>query len=176
MPTISSRTFRTIVDELGLAVYVFQQGTRVYANAAAGTLAGTLCANHPGELELAVRDQLAAAAAGSSGRAGPDARAGRLLTMGDGDSFLLHVIPISASRGETAVIVSALGVDLDAFRAKYRLSRREVQVVALVVQGSRNCDIAATLGLSEATVKKHLSHIFDKVGVDTRAQLMASLA
>ena len=33
-----------------------------------------------------------------------------------------------------------------------------------------------TLGASPATIKKHLTHVFDKVGVDTRTQLIARIA
>ena len=49
-------------------------------------------------------------------------------------------------------------------------------MVELVLLGYRNRDIAATLGTSPTTIKKHLTHIFDKVGVDTRTQLISRLA
>jgi DNA-binding NarL/FixJ family response regulator len=48
--------------------------------------------------------------------------------------------------------------------------------VELVLLGYRNRDIAGTLGTSPTTIKKHLTHIFDKVGVDNRTQLMARIA
>jgi DNA-binding CsgD family transcriptional regulator len=41
-----------------------------------------------------------------------------------------------------------------------------------VAQGKGNQDIAVILGLSPATVKKHTMHIFDKLGVETRAAAM----
>ena len=52
-----------------------------------------------------------------------------------------------------------------------RLTRRELQVIAAVVEGAGNKDIGATLGLSEQTVKNHLSNIFDKLGVSNRLEL-----
>jgi DNA-binding NarL/FixJ family response regulator len=52
-----------------------------------------------------------------------------------------------------------------------RLTRREIQVVAAVVSGATNRDISTELGLSEQTVKNHLSNIFDKVGVSNRLEL-----
>jgi two-component system nitrate/nitrite response regulator NarL len=52
-----------------------------------------------------------------------------------------------------------------------RLSRRERQVIAAVVEGAGNRDIATDLRLSEQTVKNHLSHIFDKLGVSNRLEL-----
>ena len=61
---------------------------------------------------------------------------------------------------------------MGAFRTRYRLSKREAEVVELVLLGYRNRDIAATLGTSPTTIKKHLTHVFDKVGVDTRTQLV----
>ena len=52
-----------------------------------------------------------------------------------------------------------------------RLTRRELQVIAAVVEGAGNKDIGETLGLSEQTVKNHLSNIFDKLGVSNRLEL-----
>jgi len=42
--------------------------------------------------------------------------------------------------------------------------------------GDRNRDIAGALGTAPATIKKHLTHVFDKVGVDTRTQLVSRIA
>ena len=51
------------------------------------------------------------------------------------------------------------------------LTRRELQIVAAIVEGASNKDIGQQFGLSEQTVKNHLSHIFDKVGVSNRLEL-----
>ena len=53
-----------------------------------------------------------------------------------------------------------------------QLSKREVDVVRLVAEGLGNKDIAAQLGLSEHTVRNYLFHIFDKLGVSTRVELV----
>jgi len=50
------------------------------------------------------------------------------------------------------------------------LTRRERQVLALLTEGLGNADIAERLSLSEKTVRNHLSNLFDKLGVWTRAQ------
>lgn len=54
---------------------------------------------------------------------------------------------------------------------KTELSRREMEVIQLVVQGYKNRDIAQKLFISEKTVKNHLSAIFNKLGVADRLEL-----
>ncbi|HUN83059.1 MAG TPA: response regulator transcription factor [Terracidiphilus sp.] len=53
----------------------------------------------------------------------------------------------------------------------YGLTPRELEVVGCIVEGCSNRDIAKQFGLSEETVKRHLSNIFDKTGVSTRLEL-----
>jgi len=57
--------------------------------------------------------------------------------------------------------------------ARWSLTRRQAQVLALVAQGLPNRTIAATLGIAEGTVEVHLTAIFDKVGVANRSALVA---
>jgi len=54
-----------------------------------------------------------------------------------------------------------------------RLSAREREVVRHVVEGLSNQEVADQLGSTEATVKAHLTHIFQKLEVRDRAQLVA---
>ncbi|NLG70575.1 MAG: response regulator transcription factor [Chloroflexi bacterium] len=49
------------------------------------------------------------------------------------------------------------------------LSQREIEVLQQVANGASNREIAAALFVSEATVKTHLLHIFEKLGVRDRA-------
>ena len=51
------------------------------------------------------------------------------------------------------------------------LTRRELQIVAAIAEGASNKDIGLQFNLSEQTIKNHLSHIFDKVGVSNRLEL-----
>ena len=53
------------------------------------------------------------------------------------------------------------------------LSRQEQRVLALVVEGRTNKQIAAALGLSDKTVKNYLSNAFQKLGISRRAQAAA---
>jgi DNA-binding NarL/FixJ family response regulator len=51
------------------------------------------------------------------------------------------------------------------------LTRRETQIIAAIVEGASNKEIGLRFDLSEQTVKNHLSHIFDKLGVSNRLEL-----
>lgn len=51
------------------------------------------------------------------------------------------------------------------------LTPREFDVIRCIVEGCSNRDIAQQFQLSEETVKRHLSNIFDKTGVSTRLEL-----
>ena len=57
-------------------------------------------------------------------------------------------------------------------RGIQRLSKREADVVRLVAEGLTNKDISLQLGLSEHTVRNYLFHVFDKLGVSTRVELV----
>ena len=57
-----------------------------------------------------------------------------------------------------------------------RLSRREREVLSWVSRGKTNPQIAGTLSISAGTVQKHLEHIYDKLGVRTRAAAAVVLA
>jgi DNA-binding NarL/FixJ family response regulator len=53
--------------------------------------------------------------------------------------------------------------------AQDALSQRELDVLKLIADGAANREVAAKLFISEATVKTHLLHIYEKLGVRDRA-------
>jgi len=53
------------------------------------------------------------------------------------------------------------------------LTERELEVLEGAAQGERNKEIAARLGITERTVKAHLTSIYNKLGVDSRASAVA---
>jgi DNA-binding NarL/FixJ family response regulator len=50
------------------------------------------------------------------------------------------------------------------------LTERETDVLRLVAQGMANKEIANTLSIGEKTVKTHVSHVLQKLGVQSRTQ------
>jgi DNA-binding NarL/FixJ family response regulator len=52
------------------------------------------------------------------------------------------------------------------------LSERETEVVVLAARGFSNARIAEELGVAEATVKRHLANIYEKVGVHSRTEVV----
>jgi DNA-binding NarL/FixJ family response regulator len=58
----------------------------------------------------------------------------------------------------------------DALPARPKLSARELDVLRLVAAGDSNPNIAKRLFISEATVKTHLLHVFEKLGVSDRTR------
>jgi pimeloyl-ACP methyl ester carboxylesterase/DNA-binding CsgD family transcriptional regulator len=66
-------------------------------------------------------------------------------------------------------VKESLGGEDPAFEA---LTAREREVLALITEGLGNAEIAERLSISEKTVRNHVSNVFDKLGVWTRAQAM----
>ena len=56
-------------------------------------------------------------------------------------------------------------------RVRDRLTPKEMQIVALIVQGCKNKDIAMQLGTKEQVIKNYLRSIYDKSGVSDRLEL-----
>jgi DNA-binding NarL/FixJ family response regulator len=166
-----------VLDELRLPVFVFEAGRQIYANAAANELAERLRAQDRTELRVVLLDHLAALEAAQGARR--PAAAVTLLTSQTGEPFYLHLLPVVRTRRRSpvayAVTVRSSGADVPAFRRRYRLSAREGQITELILRGWDNRHIAQALGITVTTTKKHVGRIFDKVGVDSRAQLMARL-
>lgn len=54
--------------------------------------------------------------------------------------------------------------------SRVELTPRELTTLRLMADGQSNKEIAGTLGISERTVKTHLSHLFEKLGVTSRTE------
>lgn len=79
----------------------------------------------------------------------------------------------AAAAGGAPIDPKAARVFLDAQRVRrpsLELTRREAQVLGLVAEGLANKQIARRLGISERTVKAHLTSVFQAIGVADRTQ------
>jgi DNA-binding NarL/FixJ family response regulator len=68
----------------------------------------------------------------------------------------------------------AIGLDEEALigvRVRDRLTPKEMKIVALLVQGCKNKEIALRLGTTEQVIKNYLCSIYDKTGVSDRLEL-----
>ncbi|MFI9386047.1 response regulator [Kutzneria sp. NPDC052558] len=82
----------------------------------------------------------------------------------------------AAARGEAVLSPTVATKLLGQVRApaKDDLSKRELEVLALIAKGATNREAAAQLFISEATVKTHLLHLYAKLGVSDRAAAVAT--
>jgi len=77
-----------------------------------------------------------------------------------------------AHRRVTARVLEILQQAESSARRASLLTRRERDVVGAVRRGLRNSEVADELGITEGTVKRHLSNIFAKTGVSDRSALI----
>jgi len=80
------------------------------------------------------------------------------------DAFEQAGLPVRPPAGRGGVAVAGLVEPLTA---------RELEVLRLLAAGAPNRAIAEQLVVTQETVKKHLSHLFDKLGVANRTQAVA---
>lgn len=80
------------------------------------------------------------------------------------------------ARGETwiqdvAVPSELTENDMVGMRVRDRLTAKELRIVALIVQGYKNKEIATQLGTTEQVIKNYLRNVYDKIGVSDRLEL-----
>ena len=77
----------------------------------------------------------------------------------------------AAHRGESVLSPSVTGRLMGRARrpATDAISARELEVIKLIAGGANNREVAARLFVSEATIKTHLLHVYEKLGVRDRA-------
>ena len=63
-------------------------------------------------------------------------------------------------------------LSVEALGERYGLTKRELQVLALLAEGRNEPYVETALGISRATVKTHITHIYRKMGVTSRQQLI----
>ena len=83
----------------------------------------------------------------------------------------LHPVVLARLRGKQAVSPAVPSVNF----SELNLTKREQDIVDLLVQGKSNKEMADQLCLSGDTIKAHLQHIFRKVGVSSRLEAVVYL-
>lgn len=108
---------------------------------------------------------------------------GRFLSMGalgvvfrsvNSEALLTCVRKVASGQTCTenpAVAQEILENDLVGARVRDRLTPKELKIVALIVQGFKNKEIATQLGTTEQVIKNYLRNVYDKIGVSDRLEL-----
>ena len=162
------RQARNALDAFGHATLVVRlaDGRLVWQTALARRLLAAYYGDEhaeaaPDELLRWARAQAERAAAGAEPSALVVARGAKRL------NFALHE---ATGDGEWLVVLreASDAAIVEAMVLAFKLTLREAEVLYWVVKGKTNRDIGDILGTSPATVKKHLEHVFVKLGVETR--------
>ena len=95
---------------------------------------------------------------------------GYLLKAAPAGEILAGIRSVAAGDVALAPSIAAMLVNRVKAPAGPTLSARETEVLALVAQGKSNPAIAQALFVSEATVKTHLLHVFEKLNVNDRTR------
>ncbi len=81
----------------------------------------------------------------------------------------------AAAAGESALAPAIASRLLARIRApRPALTARELETLVLAAEGLSNAQIAARLSVSDATVKSHLAHVYEKLGVSSRSAAVAA--
>jgi len=91
-------------------------------------------------------------------------------------SFTLHAVdPDALGEGQWLIVMREAddAALMDGLIHGFKLTAREAEVLYWVVKGKTNADIGDILGSSPRTVQKHLEHVFEKLGVETRTAAAA---
>jgi DNA-binding CsgD family transcriptional regulator len=99
--------------------------------------------------------------------------------MLDGSVVRLRAVDLGIPRhGRTPaslVLLDPREFPLDLELEQVGLTRAEIRIARLVMRGRTNAEIARTLSVSIHTVRHHVQHIYDKVGVRSRTHLVETL-
>lgn len=112
---------------------------------------------------------------GAAGFVSKASSSDRLLTVLR-ETLLANRSSVDVSRGVLDEPSNRLSKKADDDSTSLGLTDRQMEALGLMVRGKSNRDIASLLGLSEGTVKIHLSRIFKRLGVSSRTQAMLAVA
>lgn len=99
--------------------------------------------------------------------------AGYLLKDAEVDELVRAIRDVHAGRTYVAPVVASKLADR---LTQVPLSAREMSVLRLVTAGKTNKEIGVVLSITEATVKAHLTRLFEKLGVSNRTEAISAAA
>jgi DNA-binding CsgD family transcriptional regulator/PAS domain-containing protein len=195
---VEAAAFADVIDGMIAGIFLLDAtGRIVYANPSGQAMLGDGELFAPDRARLTPRDPVAdrgirevlaavdgdgEAKLGGGGIAIP-------LAGANGGRHIAHVLPLTSGARRAAGLhyaaVAAVFVrkaelePLSAFETMqktFRLTPNEVRVLEAVVEINGAAAIGAVLGMSEATVKTHLHHIFEKTGAERQADLVRLVA
>lgn len=193
---VAAETFENVLDTLSAAVIlVTSELELVHANRAADALLsrGDPIALRKNALILSTTGATRALADAVSQAELDEARIG-FKSLGipvnncSGQRSLLHVLPLRQGhlrselmpKAAAAIFVApaahALLTSKAALATLFDLTPTETAVLDRILAGDAISDVAYTLGVTMATIKTHMQHIFDKTGVRRQADLIALMA
>lgn len=192
MKAVETTTFAATVEALTAGVVLADEDSRlVHANATAhamleagdpillrdgriGVPSSKITASLQSAVALAAKDEVTL---GQKGIGIP-------ITRGNGEALVLHVLPLRRSpmragliqRAAAALFVASASrprhLPHDALSELYDLTPAEIRIFELICEGQTRNDISALLGISVATVKSHLLHVFEKTGCRRQVDLV----
>jgi DNA-binding CsgD family transcriptional regulator len=172
-----------LVDGHGVVVHANASGTALLDDGAVVRLTRGILTTTDGPAGRNLNEAIAAAGHSEVDLAGQGL--GVPLSGAGGQSYFAHVLPLaSGARREAghfhaavaAVFVRKATLDLampvESVARRYELTPTETKVLRAVVDHGGVTPIAATLGVSEATVKTHLQRLFRKTGTSRQVDLV----
>ncbi len=166
---------RTALDAFGQASVVINlhEGTLVWQTPLARRMIKAFFSEPEGQVPQALLDWIGGVIA--SRASGDDAAP---LTIANGATRLIVTLSAQTDDGEWLLMLREQSdtAQIESLRDAFKLTLREAEVLYWVVKGKTSRDIGDILGASHRTVNKHLEHVYEKLGVETRtaAAAMAS--
>jgi DNA-binding CsgD family transcriptional regulator len=182
---LSSGVF--LVDAVGRIVHANASGHAMVSEAAALRAPSGKLGAIDGQADQALLDSFSAAARGDAllgtkGIAVP-------LKARDGSRYVAHVLPLTSGLRRKAgtaysaaatVFVRKAELDLpsppEAVGKEFRLTPAEQRVLFAIVEVGSVLEVSQVLGISEATVKTHLQHLFEKTDTHRQTELVKLVA
>jgi DNA-binding CsgD family transcriptional regulator/PAS domain-containing protein len=194
---VEAAAFADTLDGLTAAMFLVDAAGRiVHANAAAHAMLNEAAVVRAAGGKLAAGDTVADcalhdifanaeagdAAVGTTGVAVP-------LAARTGERYVAHVLPLtSGARRKAGAAYSAVAAvfvrraalelphPMETVATTFKLSPAEMRILMMIVEVGGVSEVAQVLGLSEATVKTHLQHIFAKTETSRQADLVKLVA